>query len=307
MLRKLLALFVLATISVSAIDLNARCWEVGGEALFWRAFGQPYDYGFDIVTQNDVRALVLKPEYDVGFRIFGDTYTHDCCHLFSVDWTHLRSTNRTRRGGTNIVIVGALPGVTPSPLATAHLKFAYDKVNVRAGRYVSHYCDSMFYGFGGLRYVRIERSQRAIAQNAGGNVARSIEKSTFEGGGFEVGAGAEIQEPWNIILVGRVSGVMLIGERKFEQATVANIATSFTHPTDTGCLVGAELRVGVKYRYECNCLWLQAEVGYQLDQYFDALRFTSSGASVTPAPTIPTSTTHNVGFGGPYISASIRW
>ena len=303
-MRKLLILLLALTSTVQAYDLFAdRCWEVGGEALFWRPCGGPYDYGNETVSGFVRRDLSLKPDYDVGFRIWGATFTHDCCHLFDVDWIHLRTFDKQREVGDFIIFPSA--GLLTDAVVNANLKFGYDKVTVRAGRYIARYCNSMAWAYGGAGYLNLKRNQQATAVAANGAVLRNTERASYEGGLLEVGVGVDVEEPYCFHLIGHLAGIVGIGERKLRQTLLsAGNITEFLHPGETSCITGLQMKLGVQWRYQYRCAWLMLQVSYELDQYFDAFRLAESQPLVNG---VPTSGLQNVGFSGPSVSAAVRF
>jgi hypothetical protein len=291
---------LVVTASAFAFSLEDRCWEVGVDYLYWKPCGC-FEYGVDKVSADPVY-LGVTPDYDSGFRLFAATYTDDCCHIWSVEWAHLKTTDHVKRevGSADWVL---FPSNAPSESdkAEASLKYRYNKVNLRAGRYISNYCTSRAYAFGGLRYVDIERKQSAMAIDP---ELTSWAKAQFEGAAFEVGAGVEVQEPCNFSAVGHISGLAAIGRQSLDQALGDR---AYYRPTRTTCAAGIEVRLGVQYRYECDCFWITAQVGYELDYYISALSLPSGLYEATGAAPFPNTTKANAGFGGPYLSLSARF
>ncbi len=301
-MRKLVVLLLALTTMVQGYDIMAnRCWEVGGEALFWRACGKPYDYGVrrEGVTQAD---LSLTGGYDVGFRIWAGTYTHDCCHLFDVDWTHLRTFDAQREAG-NILMFPS--NAQQDAVTNADLKYGYDKVTIRAGRYIARYCKSMAWVYGGTGYLNLQRNQQTTLVTPAGASQKSVERASYEGGFLEVGVGADVEEPYCIHLLGHIAALVGIGERNLHQTHLTN-GTNMTlaHPGETSCIAGLQMRLGVQWRYQWCSTWLMLQVSYQLDQYFDALRLGTSQPGIN---NVWASGLQNVGFSGPSVSASIRF
>lgn len=294
------------------IDLDDRCWEVSGEALYWRPYAALYQYGVErrdvadgVVDMTD---LLVRPDFHWGFRLGGSMYTHDCCHLFLVDWYYLGTSDRLRRTTRDTIIFPENTPVETAP-TVARVKSRYNRVNIRVGRYVSAHCNSLGYVFGGLRYVDIERQQEAniVIENPGPEPVASRQKSQFEGAAFEVGYGAHVTEPCGFSLFGHVAGLMGIGKRTVHQQLVTGqTSINYIHPGKSACIIGTELRLGLEWRYECRCYWFTLRAGYEMHQYFDALRFM---APVTDehSPAVRTTELVNAGFGGPFFGASLRF
>ncbi len=298
MKRGLFLLLGIATLG--AIDLQKRCWEIGAELLYWRPCSPSYEYGTIVHSDSDVESLAIQPDYEAGFRIFGATYTWDCCHIFSIDWTRLYTSDAVKKSAGTLFV---FPNETDLTDATvrARLKYRYNKVNVRAGRYIASYCDSKAYVFGGIRYVNIERFQEAKA----GSV-QSFQSSKFDGAAFEVGFGMVAEEGCGFAITGHFAGLMGIGERRLTQKVNT---IRYRHPSHTACIPGLEARLGVRYRYECSCFWINAEIGYEIDHYFDALALVTDGNAIrnTTNPAIGATSNIGVGFSGPYLQISVRF
>lgn len=293
------------------IDCDNRCWEIGGAALLWKPCGKPYEYGVAFFGEEDeftIKDLRTKAGYDWGFRLFGATYTNDCCHLFSIDWTYLRTTDTERRSEEVIALFPVEQDIDIFAVAHSKLKHRYNKVNVRAGRYTSQHCKSLVHAFGGARYVDIERQQAVTVVGIEDDRLQSFEKARFEGGALEIGAGVHVTEPCGFSIVGLVSGVAAIGQRTLKQNFIAGPPEDETliiyeHPSETICIPGMELRIGAEYRYECGCYWFNAEIGYQMDYYWNALRLMTPTFNEDIAGTAPT----DAGFAGPYFQLSARF
>jgi Legionella pneumophila major outer membrane protein precursor len=307
-MRKLILALLALTTGVSAYDLLAdRCWEVGGEALFWRACGPSYDYGVSVPSNLAVNTFSLKPDYDVGFRIWGSTYKHDCCHLFDVDWTHLRTFDSQRQVGP-MVIVFPNDQSLQNGVVNADLKFAYDKVEIRAGRFIASHCNSIAWAYGGTGYLNLQRTQTAIGvDTTGGPSVKSVERASYEGGMLEVGVGADVEEPYCFHLLGHIGALIGIGERKLHQTLTFGETTTYNYPSETSCIAGVEMRLGVQWRYETRCAWIMFQVSYELDHWFDAFRLSTSQPGAIGQPPIANTTLKSVGFSGPSVSLAVRF
>lgn len=295
------------------IEWDERCWEVSADALYWRPFGTPYQFGVSDretgTNSNESTNLYIRPDYDWGFRLGGSTYTHDCCHLFFVDWYYLNTSDASRTAADNLFVFFFNENLGEA-LVEAKVKTRYNRVNIRAGRYISAHCDSLGYVFGGLRYVDIEQHREYKTEPTGFELEfiRAREESQFEGAAFEVGYGAHITEPCGFSLVGHVAGLMAIGERTSSAGFTDDMTVTRTYktPGKAACLIGVELRLGVEWRYECGCYWFTLEAGYEAHEYFDALRF---GTPVISAQSRAVRGTElvNAGFGGPFFGGSVRF
>ncbi|MBS0622747.1 MAG: hypothetical protein JSR80_07300, partial [Verrucomicrobia bacterium] len=260
--------------------------------------------------EGSTRAIIanyhsLRPDYYSGFRLFANTYKTDCCHLFFVEWAHLHGSDQIAFSSPLSNIVFPFLADVPGGTVKASLEITYDKVSIRAGRYVSSHCESLGYVFGGLRYVNIERFQRAARFNSAVFV-RNTESGRFSGGALEIGYGVEAVEPCSFSLVGQLCGLMAVGERRLRQQLVNGTAPgNVKRPTETAWVCGCEMRLGARYRHHWKACWIDLEFGFEMDQYFNALKF-STAETIELAGDLGLNYV-NVGFAGPYASASVRF
>jgi Legionella pneumophila major outer membrane protein precursor len=301
MKQVLLALLAASTLSAQ-FPSNERCWEVGGDLLYWKACAPTYDYAYsNVETPTSVAQHGVKPGYDAGFRIYARTDTHDCCHCWWASWTHFDHSDRDHPGLGDYSVLGK---ESQAGIVKASMQHLYDKAELKAGRYVSCHCNSRYYAFGSVGYLNIERKQSFTF--AGEDDFGDRQKSSFEGGFVQIGAGAEVEEPCNLRLLGHFAAVAGIGKRKLiETLLLEENQISISHPSQTTCIPGLELRVAVEWRYHCSCVWFGIELGYQLDHYFDALRL-SSPQILDENPNLGSSV-KDIGFGGPFLGVKARF
>lgn len=286
--------------------------EIGAEALYWKSCSCEWDYAVTIgVSPNDAATfLAVKPDYEWGFRIFGGTSSCDGCSFLTLDWAYWRSTTTTTASDPNMRLT--IPtGLANLTKVRARERAEFNRVNLRGGYYLYRGCDLQFYTYAGVRWIDIDnkRSIKVLESRTGTAGSAINSRSQFWGVGIEVGAGASYHIGCNVHLVTNIGGTTALGKRKFNyrrHLTSAVGARPFTfinpYPTHTVCVPGVDVRLGISYTYDCSCISLTGEIGYEHMTYFSVL-------------TLETVDNENprvfkcwdFGLGGPYASLKLRF
>lgn len=305
-------------------DMNG-CWEVGAEALWWKPCVCNFEYAIaapqteSSTTPNSKTIYAVKPDYDWGFRVWIGADSSCDCYFINLAWTHLQATSTSN--------VNAPTGSRLTPLfslvsnnfndytnALGRYKNDYDKVNLRAARYLYKGCDIDYYGYAGLRWVDIKQRRQIFATHTVVNTSyRDFERQTaeFDGVGLELGLGGRYHIGCGFNLVGNASVVTVLGHSRLHSElsltdnggapSARTTASNLKFPSSTTCAPGIELRLGFSYMYECGCVELTGEIGYELDYYYGALSRPLAQSDTANT----TALWSNVGFGGLYIGAGI--
>lgn len=313
------------------------CWEIGAEALYWKSCGCGWQYGTVGETGGSsplhIDYLRLSPDYDWGFRIQGGYYSCDACSFVTLDWIYFRSTDTIKKTHP----VGSILATHPTALVVGDIlanhaivqdKFQYNRVNLRGGYYLYRGCDVSFYALAGIRWVDIEDKRNAklvqevlnieddaipqqeivLTLNPG---ARYREKSDFWGVGIEVGFGADYDLGCGFQLVGRVAGTTAVGRRSHHIDIVQEADAFVSGPvfirttTRTQCVPGLDFRLGFAYTYDCDCVSVTGEIGYESNYYFNALASRQLKPAVPDHPEVLECV--DAGFAGPYASIKLRF
>jgi hypothetical protein len=301
-MRKLFLLALCSALTAGSwCDLDG-CWGVGIEALYWRATPcawSLFDHVDGVQEEARYQVITVNPSNDWGFRLFGDYTAADSCYLIALDWAYLRTTDVTTEAGLAAFAYGD---------NVARLKYSYDRVNLRGSHTFSRGECFDFYGYAGVRYLRI-RQNREHGGIVDAVPLKSHESSRFSGAAFEIGVGATYHLNCGLNLHASVGPLAAIGEQRHSLTyhpalTEADIQAEY--PNRTLPLAGYDLRVGLSGAYECHCYTLVGEIGYELNYYHDAL--TQSNVWHSGSVNIGAySECVSVGFGGPYASLQVRF
>jgi hypothetical protein len=291
-------------------DCCSGCWEVGGAALWQQTCVQNFIFaddqtrGVGITTKHNL--IDVKPRFSWGFKIWGGWYSCDNCNFASLTWKHLWSHKDSRTYTAKATLILSNVGGTVSSSVFGRQATAYDTAYLSLGRTLYCGCDSRFYSYGSIRYVRGEI--RRYAKDNLGDFFK--DRSKFQGGGLEVGIGGEYSLGCKLSLVGQLGGMILLGRRThyFARGIVeggVNLVTnSITIKSITKCVPAIDARLGINYTYDwcaCGCnLRLVGEIGWEMDYYWNMLALYPYASSTHLDPT-------NFGTNGPYASLVLRF
>lgn len=285
----LVGLLTLAPLAAKPIHLSFACcregcFEAGAEALYWKPCVTPFQYASTGEASNLTQKFI-NPDYHWGFRIYGAYFTEDLCNFVKLGWVYLHTSD-----------AGSVKGVINeggASKAEASLKLRYNRVNLRGGHYFTRGKCLNTYIYAGARYIEI-RDRRALkTTGTASGVVKENNISRFEAGGFEVGLGAEYNIGCGFNFTASVAPTVAIGSKRFNSLTQSD-------PHQTACVPGGDLRLGVNFAGCCCGTRLTAELGYEMQYYFDPYTLRPFDA-----PNLPFDT--NAGFAGLYLSLGVRF
>lgn len=271
------------------------CWEFGGEALYWRACTPALDLG----TAKD-SFLTAKSDWELGFRVFGAYYSDSCCSFVQLDWTYFRDTDtdftKTAPGTTSLFFFDDTDVVRVS--GKIHTK--YNRVNLRGARYLHRGCDIGFYVYGGGRYLDLKKMLITFVKTDTGGQSLFSQKARYSGGGAELGIGTVYQLVGNLGLKAELGAIAALGEQKLHILTNTNgVKRRIRFGNRTHCVLGVDWKAGLQLSGRLTCFLITAEVGYEVNYYFDPISVAVNKSLERQA--------QNLGFSGPYASLSLRF
>jgi hypothetical protein len=303
-MKKLLASLALAT-TVHSLTLNCDGNITAGiDVLYWKPCEPNAIYARatnDTPSANPttVESLGLQPGYDWGFRL--QVGYLDCCGdtFYNLSWIYLRGTDTSGPNGPFASLtIPIIPEATSSDtIALARLKHRYNRVDLRAGHFAQRTCSYDTYLLGGLLYVNIEDHTKIEGIDFSG-VAEFQGSSKLNGVAGELGIGGNFHLCGQFgctLELGLFAGV---GRRKLGWETLRETnLINLDFPSETHCLTGYDFKVGIHYSCSARCVNTNIEIGWEQQYYFNALRrptYTDESSSAS----------HDVGYGGPYLSFS---
>lgn len=242
----------------------------GAEALYWKPYTDDFAYGsFLATTTGRTEVLVVEPEYDWGFRIFATVADKCECNFLDFEWIKVQSSNTRSNesaGGTltqfefdgDVAVVNTL---------AARQDNHYQKFSAKLGhRFCGNMCRYL-YGYLGGRWLYINVKQSSDGSGTGALAVR--QRTSYNGGGVEVGVGGYTDLWCGFGTSLRFGGVSTIGDRSY-----TNLPGNATiEDSSTRCVAGLDVRADVNYTYHCECFWIRAEIGYEQNYYFSPLVF----------------------------------
>ena len=311
MKRLIAALFLFTATYLSANSCDP-CWttcgpcgdfDIGAQYLYWKPAICDYKVAQKAFDQNNRLEIIgIKPDYDSGVRAWVGYY-RDCSFAqVSYLWLETHDTFNIDRGDAITLVVPATGGTVVNRVRPT-LRLRYQNADVRVGQLLHRGRACTFGVYGNFRWVDIERRLRI--QGFGGITAVGIsEKSEFDGGGLGVGLTGDFCI-WNGFSgFGEFGALAVIGERRFPtfQTDLSPAPVLVVNTSAATCVIPAvDFRVGVNYAWDCLCVTVLFEVGYELDYYWAPLQF----ADLPPGPVSAISDgpirCHDVGFAGPFL------
>ncbi len=271
---------------VSSAPLAADCI-VGAEALYWKPCNSSYFYGS--IGESDVvqRELTLTPDYDWGFRIYGEV--NNSCYFANLEWAYYRGTTsaENRRGDP----------FSAALIQGASQQTRYNKVSLKGGLAI---CRNISVYFGGRWFEITLRQSSRLTASVPVVVDGRQSTTNISAGGVEAGIRAYTDIWCGFGLEMRLGVIGAVGQQDHTLTELLNqsIQRKDLH-SQTLCLSALEVRAALSYRYECGRCWIQGEIGYEMDYYFDALLqdlFLNEAPEVIPA---------NFGIGGPFVGLRV--
>lgn len=303
------------TLPTSPLHCLPGCGEIGVDVLYWQASHMRHQFAEtnqQLLNANTRIQYMIRPDYQVGFRVWGAFHFKDCCNFIQASWTHFWSKDGQQLTPQNLFVFtnGLEQAVV---VARGRLIIDYEKGAVRFGRHILQFSGARLYTFGAGQFVYLKAIRSTKGVEASGQVDTQNETTRMIGGGIALGFGAGWDFPCNFRLFGEAAVTGTIGCKSVlynaavvSPANVLTTNTKFTNPVGTVFLPGAEIKFGAKGWRDC-CFnrfvpfRIVGEIGVDFTYYHNAFNFRQ--------PTISTLSIFNEDavFFGPYASLSVRF
>ncbi len=270
MLRILVTILLIGT-TVSA-TVRER-FEIGAELLYWKpSLGSP------LVARELSEGLIdvttIDPDFDYGFRLDFGYQAGYFFGLLRYLWLETLTTADTTRTGNTFLDIPPL-AFDMWDNSRSHLRVHYQNVDLRGGQFI--HCGERWlsYVFANYRWANIVRRLRTTASNNDSS-ARYVMKSELDGSGLGVGIGTHFIL-WKWVSVETHANVMgFVADRKFStwRVTDPDGRVSLLNVRPVTSLVPAlDCRLGLHGYYEFRGFTITTEIGYEVNQYWNALKF----------------------------------
>ncbi|MBS0622053.1 MAG: hypothetical protein JSR80_03745 [Verrucomicrobia bacterium] len=265
-------------------------FEIGADAFYWKPMSCPLHYADRIFvsgTTTTVQVQELKSDYDWGVRAFVG-YERGCTfaqlsYLYTNPTDHVKS---NQGAATAFNVIGVPTQATAWSRGEAQLNWVYQNADLRVGHLLHRRSGCQFGVFGNLRWAYLNNKEMIRGRSENDLVPPDIFSSTttvkakFDGVGLGVGALGEFCIWRGLNVFGEFDVMGIIGQRTTPQVENINIATT-TGTTITTTLSqfssnisvipALDMRLGFNYTYDCWCTTLVAEVGYEINYYWNAI------------------------------------
>ncbi len=278
--------FFLILLTPLAIFHAEGFYDAGIEGLYIKPSACEFDYGtlgkfsdIEFTNVTTVSTEKVKPSYGWGLRVFVG-WEDKCRDLFSqLDWVYIHSTARSSFDASAVVDTAFLPFIQEIEdvdlTGTGSLRYRYNRINWRWGRYFHQCCWGEFYFFSGLSYVELRQKRKFASTFGVGGVRSQFDHARFDGAALELGIGGEMALLCNFNLAGYAGILAALGSQRLHGMYVQNQDSArridLNAKSITRCLPGLELRLGINYAVCCGCFEGVMEVGYELNHYFGIL------------------------------------
>ena len=310
--RYIIVALCAACTTLSAQDCDGDIYG-GVELLYWKATHCSIPFAVGEKNSNGftkVREFSIKGDYDWGVR--GYLGYERCCYFGELSYLWLETENASRRVHRGDFNDGLdLQSVGETDFAHSRLRFRYQNVDLRFGEYLQKGKGCAFQMYGHLRWADIDMHNRSIGSDQEEAPQSYEQNSSFQGGGIGVGVSGssciwrKIGIGSRLSLLGLVGRVRLDKQVKFIRGTGAGKDPQLISLTPSGrttVVPVGEARLHLHYATTCRCTTVRVELGYELDYYFKALRYSDQDQN---SGGLPLRTCFNVGFGGPYLGLRV--
>lgn len=243
-------------------------WEFGAHALLFSPSICEFDYATTENASNNDTISTLQCPLDWGFRLFG-TYLSKCSFTgLSYQW--YQSTSADSVTAPQLVTLR-------DPAANrvrAKLRLEYQNVDFRMGKFLHRACGCAFYVFGNARWIDLELRRSTKAEAINGSTIDTTQKSTLKGGALGIGTGADFDLWCDIGIFGEANILGVVGERALKDVRAIRStppeADTIRYGSDTCVNPELDFRLGLNYTYTCGCWTVVAELGYEVDYFWNA-------------------------------------
>ena len=285
-------------------------WSLGMEALYWQPTNSDFQYALTRNQQtggNATRDIFdtkeVENHYGWGFRLDGTYHIPVQGKDVEASWVHFderqvsetSTAYRTGNGLANSVNLPwdyLTPGMLPVGSDSAQQEFDsihakseydYDHLDLMFGQKLKVGNRVMLRPFAGVRWADIEAKNTVSAifnPDSGDDISQNWRFNTdFEGIGPRVGMDGDVDLGYGFGVSIRAGFSLLVGQEENDHLVRQNNATENSVDTlkhnvsDTIRVVPeTDIKMGVNYTYVFNqTLSALVEVGYEVNNYFDAL------------------------------------
>jgi Legionella pneumophila major outer membrane protein precursor len=286
---------ILFSVLVFACGSVSASFYGGGDALYW----QPGSGSFDYALLNTGTVRTICPDYAWGGRLYGGCLSD--CLRFELSGLWLDGSDTALVRGENIVLpFCAEIGIEK---ANGKLQTSYWNVDVRAGFAFHRDCLLSFELLGGARFANILQRREVAGITSEEALIFSKDRLEFSGGGPEVGVRADAQLLCGIYLMGELDLIALIGERKQNVSRSEGLDVHFRD--ETAVVPAVDLRLALGYGRQVGCWELAAELGYQMNYFFQPLTPLIEFAETVSVLVPVTRHERDISFGGPFIGIRV--
>jgi Legionella pneumophila major outer membrane protein precursor len=229
-----------------------RHYEVSGSLLYLQPGSGDLEYAtlvspFPLPTPNWVNQS-LKPNFSPAFN-FGFRYMPSEVNDIELKWTHLNTSANASVVGAPGQMIGPPFEIGPTAsvyqMANGHVSFAYDSVNVDAGRTFCADCAFQLKVFGGVEVARINQKLNGTFQSLDGlTSASNTTESLFTGAGPRLGMKGQYALG-DFQFFGEMAGAGLIGTSisRINFSAVSTAAPGLAQPNNQSLLSPNETQV----------------------------------------------------------------
>lgn len=281
------------------------------EVLYWKPIHEPILTARVLTSAVSQHDLDLTGQYDVGGRV---RLGYEVCDwFFDVAYLYYRGTDHNEATGVpDFIAVDPVFDFSQVSFFETKAAIRYQNIDARIGH---HLCSGRWWDtfvYANARWVTMDIINMAEFKDVDGdNFTLETLRQTgdFNGGGLGLGLGGNVCA-WRGFGLTSTAGITLIyGESRAEDYTIirldgdditSNTAVLINQPTPncyTHAFPAFDLRFGVDYNFCMGCLDVTAEVGYELDYYFNVLPLSQNR--------LEQSEFSDMGFAGPYFKLAI--
>lgn len=295
------------------------------EALIWKTMHNPifvarrFDSGTGAPRQRD--ELYLTGEYDPGVRV---RFGYQTCDWFAdISYLYFFNTEKVHkdRGDFDeMILAGGRPNNNARVInAKSTATFRYQNVDGRLGYCLCQGNNFSSFVYGNARWVKIDFKNHTQGQNADNPGFEDFLKqdSHFNGAGLGIGLGGRFYGCYGLGISANLGVMAIIGETElknyssasFDDTSSSVFANFISNPQRWSHILPAlDFKIALDYAFCCCSYWLKLEFGYELNQYFNVLRYASENLAPPQfSAETPLFTTQDIGFAGPYVGVTVKF
>ncbi len=313
-----------AASSSDCCNQNCFSFRVGAHALYLKPCSPNFISGYSQTTtgvpgpdaSTTQSYFSVNPDYEWGFRIFGEiadpcdraTLYFSWTYFHSSDTVEVQNLNSPPTVNNSVSLEnGILTAISSLDTTT---KFRYHNVRLRGSYLCWSVCKLGVRGYVGGRYVFIRRTDRSegTALNPVGLQITNQQIARMSAGGID--AGLQLYYP--------VCGSLYLRGEGGIGAFVGNDRLSITANTQLGsfqtslgnnkkCFAGLDAQVAVGFETRCFNFNVRLEIGYQTEFYFHPIRTAEPYTAGTGEGFSTLFRDINIGFNGFFFGGSLEF